>query len=461
MSDEWYSVVVSGNRSPIAIIGRALILIAAGGTLFAATQQSLEPVQKATEIAAVASQDSPTRSSNSAQPAASRDSFDIPWPSGDREATTDQVDTAKLQKIIHEHNKLYAQWKRERHNYQELSNRLTKIGTNLQGLMTRADAVGQTMNKIRGVLGDQNLSDAEIFAPPETPRWVQSLSKTYTLRTGEMGRLNAKATRAVNDFNATLTKLDTNMANQRQTLSRATELRGEWVRITRPFGLWTRQDVPISVETSTRWILDNEVFAPAYLSRCVAEIRQRKFDKASEDIELAIKRDPTWVELYGLQAVLQDRAGKHAEVDKALRTIRRLKKKSAFVEVCEGIISSWHQNLEGAKTKFGAATKHDASDPAGQAQLALLLMTFPKSELRDPAAAVEAATAACKTTSWNQWWCLDVLSLAYAASGDFERAVGCANRAKEAAPSDVQSLLDERIASYKKKQVPGAAVGDL
>jgi hypothetical protein len=53
------------------------------------------------------------------------------------------------------------------------------------------------------------------------------------------------------------------------------------------------------------------------------------------------------------------------------------------------------------------------------------------------------------------------LSLTYAASGDFERAVGCANRAKEAAPSDVQSLLDERIASYKKKQVPGAAVGDL
>src|ERR1700677_82679 len=227
MSDEWNLVSGTRMRGPIAIIAGALALVAVGGALFAATQQSVEPVHKATEIAAVASQDSPTRGSNSAQPTASRDNFDIPWPGGEHEATTDQVDTAKLQKIIREHNKLYAQWKRERHNYQELSNRLTKIGTNLQGLINRADAVGQTMNKIRGVLGDQNLSDAEIFAPPETPRWVQSLSKTYTLRTGEMGRLNAKATRAVNDFNATLTKLDANVANQRQTLSRATELRGE------------------------------------------------------------------------------------------------------------------------------------------------------------------------------------------------------------------------------------------
>ena len=258
-----------------------------------------------------------------------------------------------------------------------------------------------------------------------------------------------------------LGKLDTNIANQKKTLSRAVELRGEWVRITHPFSLWKRQDFPIPVETSTRWILDNDTFAPAYVARCVAEIRQKNYDKAREDISLAIKRDPSWAELYGLQAIAEDRAGKHAEADRSLRTLRRLKKRPAFLEVCEGIIAAEHNNFEAARLKFNAAAKHDPTDPTAQAELALLYVTFPKTEKRDPAAAVEAATAACKAASWNQWWCLDVLGVSYAASGDFDRAAACTRRAKEVAPNDMQQLLDERMAAYKNKQLPSVAVGDI
>jgi Tfp pilus assembly protein PilF len=424
--------------------------------------EPVEPAEKAARFAPVALQSS--RSDGDPDPAPAsppHDSFDIPWPTAQRDVISEHMDWEKLDSIIREHNKLFEQWKKQRHNYQEFSNHLVKVGTDLQNLQNRAEAVARTMNKIRGIIGDQNADNADVFAPPETPRWNQSLSKTYTLRSGEMGRLNARATHAVNDFNATLGKLDTNISNQKQTLSRATELRGEWVRITRPFGLWTQQDLPVPLETSTRWILNNEVFAPAYLARCVAEIRGKNLEKAREDIDLAISRDPSWVELYALQAVLLDRAGKRVDVDKAFRMIRRLKKKSAFVEVCEGIISANHHNYDGARAKFGAAAKRDPSDPTAQTELALLLISHPKTELRDPAGAVEAATSACKATSWNQWTCLDALSLSYAASGDFDRAVGCVHRAKQAAPADAQQLLDERIASYKKKEVPTAVVGNL
>src|SRR5580692_8906686 len=138
MSDGWCLFLSCRMRGPIAVIGAALALVGVGRALFAATEQPAEQAHQATELAAVANQDSPDRS-NSAQPSGSHDSFDIPWPSGDRDTTTDQVDTEKLQKIIREHNKLFAQWKRDRHNYQELSNRLTKIGTNLQNLISRAD----------------------------------------------------------------------------------------------------------------------------------------------------------------------------------------------------------------------------------------------------------------------------------------------------------------------------------
>ena len=418
-------------------------------------------VARGADRAAAESQNATDPDAAASKASNARDAFDIPWPTPGQNHVGDEIDWEKLDRIIGEHNKLHEKWKQQRENYTKFTNHLITVGTNLQNLQNRAETVGRTMSKIRGIIGDDNADNADVFAPPETPRWNQSLAKTYTLRAGEMGRLNAKAAHLVNEFNATLGRIDTNLANQKQTLSRAVEMRGEWVRITHPFSLWKRQDFPVPIETSTRWILDNDNFAPAYVARCLAEIRQKNYDKAREDIELAIKRDPTWPELYGLQAIAEDRAGKHTNVEKSLRIIRRLKKKPAFLDVCEGILAAWHNNFEGARQKFTAATKRDPTDPTPQAELALLLATFPKTEKRDPAAAVEAATTACKTASWSQWWCLDVLGISYAASGDFDRAAACTRRAKEIAPSDMQQLLDNRIATYKNRQVPAVAVGDI
>jgi tetratricopeptide (TPR) repeat protein len=419
-----------------------------------------KPVRAEPVAVKVASTDD---SLSTAQSSAPRDSFDIPWPSSKGDRPPDELDWEKLDNTIREHNRLYDQWEKQRQKQQEIRNHLTAVATHLEDLARRATAVGQTMNQIRSVLGDENSDNAQIFAPPETPHYVQSLAKTYSLRNRDMSRLSTKAAKAVNEFNATLERLDTNLANQRKELARATELRGEWARITKPFALWTRQDRRIPIETSTRWILNNPVFAPAYVARGIAEIRDKNFGKASEDFGLALTRDPNWPELYALQAVLQDRAGKHVDADRSFKAARRLTKKtpSAFVDVCDGIVCAQRKNYAGAKAKFLTAAKHDPADPAGNAELALLLATCPKDELRDTAGAVEAATAACRATEWSNWWCLDVLATAYAANGDFERAAGCLQRAKQAGPADVQPFLDERLACYKRKQVPTAAVGEL
>ena len=122
-----------------------------------------------------------------------------------RRATSagDEIDWEKLDRIIREHNRLHDQWNRQREYYTKLTEQLMTIGTRLQHLQSRAETVGRTMDKIRGVIG-HNADNADVFAPPETPRWNQSLAKTYTLRAGEMGRLGAKASHAVNEFNATL-----------------------------------------------------------------------------------------------------------------------------------------------------------------------------------------------------------------------------------------------------------------
>jgi tetratricopeptide (TPR) repeat protein len=423
-----------------------------------------EPAAPAVRPAAVAEPVAASAGGASlAQVATARDSFDVPWPSPQGDAVSGELDWKKLNTTIREHNKLHKDWQRERQRYREICTRLNKIGSHLQDLERRAGSVATTMSKIRGVIGDDNANNADVFAPPETPRYVQSLAKTYTLRAGDMSRLGTKATRAANEFNAALGRLDDNLQAQKRTLTRAVELRGEWVRITRPFGLWTKQDRHIPTETSTRWILDNAVFAPAYVDRCVTEIGDKSFEKARQDIEMALARDPNWPELHALQAVLQDLAGKRADADKSFKTAHKLLKKGqpAFIDVCEGIVCVKRRNYEGAKSKFRSAAKHDPANPAGQGELALLLVTYPDSKEQESASAVNAATEACKATSWSHWWCLDVLAAAYAASGDFDRAIGCVNRAKQAGPPEVQQLLDEHLSGYKKKQVPALTVGNL
>jgi tetratricopeptide (TPR) repeat protein len=423
-----------------------------------------EPAAPAVRPAPVAEPAGPSAGGASlAQAATARDSFDIPWPSPQGDAVSGELDWEKLNTTIREHNKLHKDWQRERQRYREICTHLNKVGSHLQDLERRASSVATTMSKIRGVIGDDNANNADVFAPPETPRYVQSLAKTYTLRSGDMSRLGTKATRAVNEFNATLGRLDDNLQAQKKTLTRAVELRGEWVRITRPFGLWTKQDRHIPTETSTRWVLDNAVFAPAYVDRCVTEIGDKSFEKARQDIEMALAREPNWPELHALQAVLQDLAGKRTDADKSFKAARKLLKKGqpAFLEVCEGIVCVNRRNYEGAKAKFRSAAKHDPANPAGQAELALLLIAYPDSKEQESASAVDAATEACKATSWSHWWCLDVLAAAYAAGGDFNRAIGCINRAKQAGPPEVQQLLDEHLAGYKKKQVPALTVGNL
>ncbi len=63
--------------------------------------------------------------------------------------------------------------------------------------------------------------------------------------------------------------------------------------------------------------------------------------------------------------------------------------------------------------------------------------------------------------NWGSWWCLDVLAICYAAGGDLERATGCIRAGQNGRAAEVQSLLDERIATFKRKEVPTASVGDL
>jgi hypothetical protein len=96
-------------------------------------KEPVEPAEKVARFAPVALQS--TRSEGDPDPAPTsppRDSFDIPWPTSQRDVISEHMDWEKLDSIIREHNKLFEQWKKQGHNYQEFSNHLVKVGTDLQ-----------------------------------------------------------------------------------------------------------------------------------------------------------------------------------------------------------------------------------------------------------------------------------------------------------------------------------------
>jgi tetratricopeptide (TPR) repeat protein len=68
------------------------------------------------------------------------------------------------------------------------------------------------------------------------------------------------------------------------------------------------------------------------------------------------------------------------------------------------------------------ATTLNPNDPSALNNLAWLLATCPKGEVRDGRKAVEHATRACELTGWREPHPLDTLAAAHAECGDFEEA---------------------------------------
>jgi tetratricopeptide (TPR) repeat protein len=83
------------------------------------------------------------------------------------------------------------------------------------------------------------------------------------------------------------------------------------------------------------------------------------------------------------------------------------------------------------------------NDPSTQNNLAWLLATCPKGEMRDGRKAVEHATRACELTGWREPHPLDTLAAAHAECGDFKEAAKWAMKAAVLGANDPTFL--ERV----------------
>lgn len=92
---------------------------------------------------------------------------------------------------------------------------------------------------------------------------------------------------------------------------------------------------------------------------------------------------------------------------------------------------SWMQkgDLDKALADFAKASQLQPNIVAAHTHTAMILAAHPEAEKRDPRKALEHAQTSLKLSQFENFYSLDVLATAYAANGDFEKAVQTAERA--------------------------------
>jgi len=113
------------------------------------------------------------------------------------------------------------------------------------------------------------------------------------------------------------------------------------------------------------------------------------------------------------------------------------------------MVHSQQKAYNRAVADLTAALQLDPRDALAYNNLAWLWATCPQVDVCDGKRAVEYATKACALTVWARVDTLDTLAAAYAAYGQFDRALKWIDKALALAPTDLQPAMHARRALYQ------------
>ncbi|MBN1391983.1 MAG: tetratricopeptide repeat protein [Sedimentisphaerales bacterium] len=175
--------------------------------------------------------------------------------------------------------------------------------------------------------------------------------------------------------------------------------------------------------------------------------KQGKFDESVEHFEKALQIKPDYVSAHTNLSYVLLSQGKFDEAILHLTEAIRLSPLSVRAHYYLG------QALT-QKGRVGEAIKHfeeairlkpDWAEPMND--IAWFMTVSKETKVRNPERAIRLAEKACKLSDYKKPEFLDTLAAAYAAAGDFEKAIGTAERALELCQSPEQNPLKEEIES--------------
>jgi len=211
------------------------------------------------------------------------------------------------------------------------------------------------------------------------------------------------------------------------------------------------------VEIECQKFLQKEPNDPDLLNNLgIAFGRQGKFDQAVKYLTKALQIKPDFADAHtniGYVLTIQsnlDEAAVH--LYKALQ----LDPDSALAHYYFGNILVQSGKINEAVTHFEKALKLKPDWVELMNSLAWILAVQPEMTSHNPDKAVKLAQRACELTNYQEPELLDTLSVAYAAAGDFNKAVEIAQKALELCQSGEKKILkkeiEKRLVLYKENK---------
>lgn len=181
----------------------------------------------------------------------------------------------------------------------------------------------------------------------------------------------------------------------------------------------------------------------AYNNRALCSIAEENYPSAMADLNAAIGMNKEYPEALNNRGVVYSRQGDYPKAIKdfsdAIKIYDRYQDalgNRSYAYRQAGELSKAIADLETA-IKFDPMAYQPVND------LAWIYATEKSRKIRNGKKAVELATKACEMTLYKNWNTLDTLAAAFAASGDFKKAVQWVSTAIKNAPEDRKAGLKE------------------
>ncbi len=196
----------------------------------------------------------------------------------------------------------------------------------------------------------------------------------------------------------------------------------------------------------------NPGLAIAYRNRAELLAALGRMDEAIADYNEAILSLPEDASLLRARAHAYQRLGDFAHATNDIDRAIQLSPNDPESLTQRGNLAADQGKFEQAQEDFRKAIAVDSNWADAYRSLAWLQATCPDPHFRDVKQALTSADHATEMSSPDDYQVLDTLAAANAAAGHFEKAVEIQKKAIAAAPRDISTPLEERLALYQHRK---------
>jgi tetratricopeptide (TPR) repeat protein len=192
--------------------------------------------------------------------------------------------------------------------------------------------------------------------------------------------------------------------------------------------------------------------APAHFNLGAALTVAGRVNEALTQYRRALTLQPEYAPALNNLGAILFRRGQLEEAERHLTAAVRVDPANAEAHDNLGRLLRDGGRTSAAIGHFAEAVRLRPEWAVPHVELAWLLATTRDAALRDPAKAIALASRGAALSSQDDPTVLDVLAAAYAAAGDFERAVATVQRALRLAPPADADSLRQRLQLYRQRR---------